>query len=153
MPDDLCLGTELILSLDYIAKAEAERQAWIKECFTDPNDPYGLVWYGKLGFADVPDGDIVAFNPADPKDDKWVVYLSHDDGEGHGWVLAPTFGDFLERLIDIGDLRLEEWELLGYSEDNDGTGLDPSCEAADKFRQYIGLDWRSLSEAVDPKTS
>jgi len=144
MPDELYLNNELIISLDSIAAAEAERLNLIKECFTDPDDSYDKVWHDKLGFSDVPNGDIVALDPADPKDDKWVVYLSHDDGVGHGWVLATTFGDFMDRLIDIGDLRLEEWELLKYIGENDGTGLDPNCEAAEEFRQYIGLNWQLL---------
>ena len=42
----------------------------------------------KLGFMNVPNGDVIAFDMKESEINPSVVYLSHDDGEGHDiyWV-------------------------------------------------------------------
>ena len=40
----------------------------------------------KLGFMNVPNGDAIAFDMKESEINPSVVYLSHDDGEGHGYI-------------------------------------------------------------------
>lgn len=40
----------------------------------------------KLGFMNVPNGDVIAFDMKESEINPSVVYLSHDDGEGHGYI-------------------------------------------------------------------
>ena len=41
----------------------------------------------KLGFMNIPNGDVIAFDMKESEINPSVVYLSHDDGEGHGYIL------------------------------------------------------------------
>lgn len=50
-------------------------------------DDYDKVWYRKLPFLEVGKGDFVAIDIGSD-DAEPVVYLSHDDGEGHGYILG-----------------------------------------------------------------
>ncbi len=69
--------------------------------------PYNVVWHGKLAFHDVPSGDQLAFDLNEPSNP--VVYLSHDDGEGHGYRLGNDFIDFVERWSMVGCTGPEDW--------------------------------------------
>ena len=53
----------------------------------------------KLGFMNVPNGDAIAFDMKESEINPSVVYLSHDDGEGHGYILGKDFNTYLEQLI------------------------------------------------------
>ena len=68
--------------------AEKARNGWVENCFTNEEDEYDAVWYNKLGFMNVPNGDVIAFDIKESEINPSVVYLSHDDGEGHGYILG-----------------------------------------------------------------
>jgi hypothetical protein len=39
-----------------------------------------------------------------------VVYLSHDDDEGHGYKLAPDFADLVRRWMPLACTGSEDWQ-------------------------------------------
>lgn len=67
---------------------------WIENVFSDPEDEYDVVWHNKLAFSEVGNGDYLAFDMSNTEDAP-IVYLSHDNGEGHGYILANNFIEFL----------------------------------------------------------
>ena len=148
LPYDLKLPDELrqlgliyfLISSEEIARVEEYRKEWITNCFTDQDDPYSKVWHNKLGFMKVGNGDVIAFDLSDPKDDKRVVYLSHDDGEGHGYILGENFADYFSKLLLIGGCGNEDWNMMPFME-NKFSGINPNCENAKKYRKIIGLHW------------
>lgn len=148
LPDAFSLPNELrglfsatiSLSSKAILNAEESRKGWTTNVFPDPNDEYDKVWHNKLGFMDVDNGDVVAFDLEDPSADKRVVYCSHDDGEGHGYTLGKNFGEFLDNLLAVGGCGLEDWQLLPFINGPE-KGIDPDCRNAKQFRERINLTW------------
>ena len=57
-----------------------------------------------MGFMNVPNGDVIAFDMKESEINPSVVYLSHDDGEGHGYILGKDFNTYLEQLLLVGCL-------------------------------------------------
>jgi len=109
------------------------------ETFPDINDPYDVVWHDKLAFANVPNGDQLAFDLKFMPDPP-VVYLSHDDGEAHGYVLGSNFVDFMERWSLLGCPGNEDWQMMPFLPDAT-SGLDAYGENARKWREWFGLDF------------
>lgn len=124
------------ISPEGIAAAEAARRGWIKSCFSDPADAYGGVFHGKLGLIAVGNGDVIACDLRDGQKDHRIVYLSHDDGEGHGRVLGRSFADFLERWAAVGLCGPEDWQWLPFIGEAE-TGLDPGCPNAAAYRGLV----------------
>ena len=136
------MGGYLEISSATIVRDENKRQEWIKDCFPNPDDSYHRIWHDKIGFIMVPTGDFIALDLTDAKDDKRVVYLSHDgDDDINGHVLAAGFGEFMERYINIGQFLPEAWELWAHIPEEGNGYLDPECGAAKEFRRSIGLRW------------
>lgn len=133
-------SAEIHFSLEEILEAEVGRKEWIKTVFDNEEDEYDMEWYHKLGFMEVGNGDIIAFDLLDEKEDKRVVYLSHEDGPGHGCILGETFGDFMENFILIGGCGPEDSQLLIFVDDDKG-GINPECNNAKIYRNLIHLDW------------
>ncbi len=77
---------------------------WKTNCFNNPDDDYDKVYYDKLPFIEVPNGDFIAF---DYLDGNSVVYLSHDDDEMHGYRLAESFVEFITLWSNIGCVGTE----------------------------------------------
>lgn len=125
------------LSMDEMIEAEASRKSWVDECFSNEEDEYDKVWHNKLGFMTVGNGDVIAFDLNDTKEDKRVVYLSHDDGEGHGVILGETFADYFNNLLLIGGCGNEDWQMLPFIQAS--KGLDAYSANADTYRKLIGL--------------
>ena len=71
----------------------------------------------KLGFMNVPNGDVIAFDMKESEINPSVVYLSHDDGEGHGYILGKDFNSYLDAQ----------------------SGIVSDCENAKEYRKLIGL--------------
>ena len=87
-----------------IALVRALTAAWqsqITECYSDPSSDYDAIWYSKLAVIPVNNGDYIAIDLGDDHYGE-VVYLSHDDGGGHGYVLGADFADFLRRWTPLG---------------------------------------------------
>ena len=66
---------------------EVSRREWVEKCFPDPDSAYDAVWHSKLAVIPVRNGDYIGIDLRDGHYGE-VVYLSHDDGSGHGYVLG-----------------------------------------------------------------
>ncbi len=106
-------------------------------CFPNAEDPYDRVWHNKLPFIHVPNGDLIALDlnrlPTAP-----IVYLSHDDGEGHDFTLGNDFIDFVDRWTMLGCPGSEDWQMLPFIT-SPTTGLEPHSTNASAWREWFGL--------------
>ncbi len=112
--------------------------------FPNIHDPYDCVWHDKLGIHVVANGDVLALdlqqNPAP------LVYLSHDDGQGHGYVLGREFEDAMDRWMPLGCVGPEDWQWLPFVTSRD-SGIEPDGENAIRWREWFGID-RQLRAAL-----
>ena len=92
----------------------------------------------KLGFMNVPNGDVIAFDMKESEINPSVVYLSHDDGEGHGYMLGKDFNTYLEQLLLVGACGNEDWQMLPFCLDAQSE-IVSDCENAKEYRKLIGL--------------
>lgn len=137
---DICATQEEVVEVEReLLLAEENRKSWVEGCFSNPDDDYDKIWHNKLGFMTVANGDIIAFDLNDPNDDKKVVYLSHDDGEGHGVVLGENFNEYFSNLLLIGGCGNEDWQMMPFIDKV--KGLCAHSENADTYRKLIGLTW------------
>jgi hypothetical protein len=120
-----------------LPELERVRRGWL-EVFSDPHDDYARVWMDKLAILDVPNGDLIAVDISRP-DVAPVVYLSHDDGEGHGRVLGHSVLDFIERWSLLGCVGPEAWLMVPFLRP-DVPYLDPVGDRAQRWRTWFGLD-------------
>ena len=122
--------------LDYdiskIPEHEKERASWQANCFPNASDRYDVVWHNKLGFHDVPNGDYLGFDS-----EGRVIYLSHDDGQGHGYVMASSFPDLLKRWAPLGCPGPEDWQWLPFVS-SATSGILPDSENARLWLDVIG---------------
>ena len=146
LPDELALPPELkgifcasfTVSIEEMILAEESRKSWV-ESGLDPSDDYDKIFYNKLGFMTVPNGDMIAFDLSDPKEDKRVVYLSHDGGDGHGVVLGESFEAYFSNLLLIGACGNEDWQMMPFIDKT--KGLCATSKNAETYRNLIGLIW------------
>jgi hypothetical protein len=129
---------DLHWSVDLTAQIEAARKGWCSAVFSNPEDPYDAVWHHKLAFYEIGNGDLLAFDLADDKRGQ-VVYLSHDDGQGHGYVLAQDFQDLLDRWLPLGCTGGEDWQWLPFTV-GPNSRLEPYAEPAVKWRRALGIE-------------
>ncbi len=115
-----------------------DKNGWVKEVFSNPDDEYDKVWHQTLAFYEVGNGDYIAFDLVDNSTDACVIYLSHDDGEGHGYKLADNFIDFLEKWARIAFVGGEDWQWLPFTS-NAQSGLLPDSQSAKLFRSLLKL--------------
>ena len=145
LPDELELpdvlrqifSGELHWSLELLSQFNEAREGWITEVFSNPEDEYDKVWYNKFVFQEVGNGDFIGIDLM-PESYGKVVYLSHDDGEGHGYVMANSFSALLNNWVELGCVGGEDWQWLPFCE-NKSAGIDPNCENALLWKQVIGL--------------
>ncbi len=109
-------------------------------------------WHGKLAFYETGNGDLIAFDLAEDRYGQ-VVYLSHDDGEGHGYVLARDFRDLLARWLPLGCTGGEDWQWLPFTAGPD-SGFEPYAEPAMTWRRFLGIDavWEPEAKAFRSRT-
>lgn len=140
LPEELeeIFSAAILISLEEIVNAEGARKEWQESCFSDEEDEYDAIWHNKLGIMTVPNGDVIAFDIGKDEVNPPVVYLSHDDGEGHGYILGKDFETYLENLLRIGACGNEDWQILPFCEDEEA-GINPDCENAREYRKIIGL--------------
>ncbi len=139
LPDPLrgIFAGTLSFSLTGVLSCEKSRRGWIDSCFPNVEDSYDRVWHGKLAFSEVGNGDLLAFDLS-TGEDAAVVYLSHDDGEGHGRRMANSFEDLMDRWSPLGCPGNEDWQWLPFADK--GTGLiDPSGPTASVWHAWLGL--------------
>ena len=120
-----------------LALYEKRRQSWASSCCPNPDDAHDRVWYDKLPFLPVPNGDFLAVDLA-TGDRSPVVYLSHEDGEGHGFELGADFVDFVNKWSRIGCPGAEDWQWLPFTSDARSL-LDPDCANARQWREWFGM--------------
>jgi hypothetical protein len=145
LPDDFELpqllrqifSGELHWSLELLWQFNEAREGWIREVFSNPEDEYDKVWYNKFVFQEVGNGDFIAIDLL-PESYGKVVYLSHDDGEGHGCVMADSFKALLTDWVELGCVGGEDWQWLPFCE-NKLAGIDPNSENALLWKQVIKL--------------
>jgi hypothetical protein len=124
-------------SLKNLIEVENGRRGWEKEVFRDENDAYDKVWHNKLAFVDIENGDYLAFDLSIP-DDPPVIYLSHDDGEGHGYRLGDNFIDFMDKWIRVGCVGCEEWQLTPFM-DSSTSGINPDSVNAQLWCKWLDV--------------
>ncbi|MCC5891957.1 SMI1/KNR4 family protein [Exiguobacterium sp.] len=125
--------------LKSLPRLEEERKEWINVVFPDVNDPYDVIWHNKLAFCEVENGDYLAFDLSDGVDDAPIVYLSHDDGEGHGYRLANNFIEFIENSSRLGFVGCEDFRWLPFTTSST-SGIQTEGEAAIRFRSWLALE-------------
>jgi cell wall assembly regulator SMI1 len=114
-----------------------KKDEWIEKVFPDPNNSYDLVWHNKLAFYEVGNGDYLAID-LNPSKYEQIVYLSHDDGEGHGHVLAEDFQALLTRWAPLAFTGGEDWQWSPFT--NDLTSyIDPNCKNAKVWREVLKI--------------
>jgi hypothetical protein len=145
LPDDYQVSEELRQifsgrcnwSMESLERCHEGIQGWIREVFPDQNNEYDAVWHGKFAFQEVGNGDYLAIDVGADAPGS-VVYLSHDDGRGHGRHLGADFQDFLLRWSRLGCVGAEDWQWLPFTPA--GGYLDPSCDLAKSFRNQLGVN-------------
>ena len=124
--------------LELLNEINNDKNAWIKEVFSNPQHDYDKVWHQTFAFYEVGNGDYIAFDIVDNNADASIVYLSHDDGEGHGYKLADNFIDFLEKWSRLAFVGGEDWQWLAFTS-NARSGLLPDSQNAKRFRSLMKL--------------
>lgn len=125
------------IALAWLVKLEENRQNWVENVFSDPEDLYDSVWYNKLAVISVSNGDMIAIDLESA--DGFVTYLSHEGDERlHGKVLGVNFADFMERWSRLGCVGPEDWQLEPFIEDT-STGINLLGVNASKWREWFGL--------------
>jgi hypothetical protein len=145
LPDDYRVSDELAeifsggchWSIEWLEQFNEAKKGWISEVFPDPTNVYDAIWHSKLAFHDVGNGDYLAID-VDPEAPPSVIYLSHDDGEGHGRYLGADFQDFLLRWSRLGCVGAEDWQWMPFAPA--GGYLDPDCDLAKLFRTRLGVN-------------
>lgn len=140
LPEELeeIFSGECFWSLDNLVSIEKDRKTWIKECFSDPENEYDQVWYNKLGFMSVKNGDMIAFDLEKYPEYTPVVYLSHDGGDGHGCILGEDFQDFISKWTEIGCPGSEDWQMIPFMT-SPFSGIDPDSGNAVMWKKIINL--------------
>lgn len=129
---------ELHWGTNFIVDFNKRKERWIKECFPDATNKYDKVWHNKFAFQEVGNGDYLSIDISDENYGK-IVYLSHDDGDGHGFIMSNSFGQLLTDWVDIGCPGGEDWQWLPFTT-NQFSGIDSECENAIKWKKLIGLE-------------
>ncbi|WP_214792598.1 MULTISPECIES: SMI1/KNR4 family protein [unclassified Exiguobacterium] len=125
-------------SFESLPRLEEERKEWVNQVFPNAGDEYDKIWHNKLVFCEVGNGDYIAFDLIDGLDEAPIVYLSHDDGEGHGYRLANTFIELIESWSSLGFVGCEDDQWLPFTM-NSTSGILAEGETADRFKNWLGL--------------
>jgi hypothetical protein len=128
----------LCWSLDGLPDLMRAACEWVENVFPDPSDPYDRVWHHKLPFMEVGNGDYLALDLGQDVHGR-VVYLSHDDGEGHGRAMAASFEDLLIRWIPLACPGAEDWQWLPFCAGPD-EGIDASSAVAGEWAALVHLE-------------
>jgi hypothetical protein len=128
---------DLHWSLDLTAQFIAQANSWTTTVFPDESDPYDAVWHHKAAFYEVGNGDYLAFDLSASNYER-VTYLSHDDGEGHGHVLASDFGDLLDRWVPLACTGGEDWQWHPFTSGLT-TMIEPHSEVGERWRRTLRI--------------
>lgn len=138
LPEDLdeIFSGELGWDLGTVVELERGRLEWIKECFPNQDDDYDAVWHNKFSFFSVGNGDQLAIDEDDPSGS--VVYLSHDDGDGHGLKLGENFSDYISRSSALACVGAEDWQWLPFHP-GEGELLESDSALGNAWRKWFGI--------------
>jgi hypothetical protein len=128
---------DLHWSLKFTRQSEQQRRSWVEEVFPDPSNPYDAVWHNKLAFAAIGNGDLLALDLAAATAGA-IVYLSHEDGEGHGFTLASDFADLVRRWVPLACPGGEDWQWLPFTS-SPRSGIDPDSPNGLLWQEILGL--------------
>lgn len=123
--------------LENLPALQKTYEDWTTNCFSNKDNPYDAIWHGKFPIAEVGNGDMIGIDLDQAVGS--VVYLSHDDGQGHGYRLGCTFADFLDRFTQVGCPGFEDWQWLPFTDSNCSL-INPIGPNAVAWRQWFGLD-------------
>jgi hypothetical protein len=139
LPNELrqIFSGELHWGVDFILDFNRNKDRWIKEVFPDQENEYDRVWHNKFVFQQVGNGDYISIDLSQESYGK-IIYLSHDDGEGHGYIMADSFSKLLNNWTQLGCVGGEDWQWLPFCKDK-ASGIDPNSTNALLWRQLIGL--------------
>ena len=104
-------------------------ETWVAEYPQDKS-----FWLNSVPFAEMNNGDYLALDTTEAKDNPPMIYLSHDD---ESFIIAESFTDFLthwERLCYIGP---ESWMLENFLGENGY--INSNSEKAEDLRRLLGL--------------
>ncbi|MEM8978215.1 MAG: SMI1/KNR4 family protein [Pseudomonadota bacterium] len=124
-------------SLDWLVDFEEGRKDWVRKVFPNPQNPYDIHWHDKLAFYEVGNGDYLSIDLSE-KNFGAIVYLSHDDGEGHGLRMASSFENLIRNWTLIGGVGGEDWQWLPFY-DHQASEISPVGKAAQRFQKLIGF--------------
>jgi hypothetical protein len=124
-------------SLADLPLLEFQRRHWVEQVFPDPENPYDRVWHEKLAFQAAPNGDLIALDLHVATFGR-VVYLSHDDGGGHGYTLGQDFTEFIDKWTQLGCPGPEDWQMLPFVE-SATSGIDAYGANARLWRDWFGM--------------
>lgn len=125
-------------SLERFPQLEQGKMEWIDNVFPNEQDEYDVVWHNTLAFCEVPNGDYLAFD-MNTGNDASIVYLSHDDGEGHGYKIANNFIELLENWSRVAFVGCEDWQWLPFTTSSK-SGINADGDAAKRLRTWMSLD-------------
>jgi len=125
-------------NLNLLSQMEKDKEYWIDSVYPDEEDEADRVWHNKLAFCDVGNGDYLAFDLSDMEDAS-IVYLNHEKGLGHGYIIADNFLELLENWSRIAFVGEEDAQWLPFTEDKE-SGIVPEGETAKRFREWLNLN-------------
>lgn len=139
LPDQLrqIFCGELYWDIDFLLQLNESKDGWIKKVFPDIDNEYDKVWHNKFVFQEVGNGDYISIDMT-PENLGKVIYLSHDDGEGHGFVMANSFNELIKNWTKLGCVGGEDWQWLPFCKDKT-SGIDADCDNAKLWYKTIGL--------------
>jgi len=126
---------DLHFGIDLIPILEESRKSWVDICNPDYDNSYNKIYDNKLAFYKVANGDFLAIDLEKESYGK-VVYLSHDESDLHGYVMANSFAEFLEEYTKLGCVGGEDWQWEVFT-NNHTTPIDSTCENAKKWLELM----------------
>jgi cell wall assembly regulator SMI1 len=128
---------ELHWGIQFIETFQSGKNSWVQEVFPNTEDEYDKVWHNKFVFQEVGNGDYLSIDLLEENYGK-IVYLSHDDGEGHGYIMADSFSELLTNWTELACVGGEDWQWLPFVNDK-SSGINPDCKNAETWKNLIGL--------------
>lgn len=128
------LSGSLNFGLDLLTSLAEELEDWREDCFSDEEDSYDKIFYNKLAFQEVGNGDFLAIDLNRDSYGK-VVYLSHEGSDLHGYVMADSFSDFIEEYSKLGCVGAGDWQWEIFTQG--GGPIDSQCSKGKKWRRLI----------------
>lgn len=114
-----CGGSDgLLWGFDQLSSMYKNYLGWIETCFPNIENTYDKVWHHKIPFLEVGNGDMLAFEIIDDKNEYPVVFLSHEGSDFNGSRLGENFIEFITNWSNVGCIGTDDWTLeIFYDKD------------------------------------